>query len=398
MEALKSTFKKIGLIAVAVLLTVVLIGGIFAAFINASADSSGDYNGNYEDYVNLGDYIVKVDEEGAMPALTKEQLKTAIDSCYSGQMHDNFISMLDAYIYIQDNYKVNAAFPIAVSIAESSGGTNWDFIDPSTNNIYSIQGKIGGGYQDRNGTWWNVYSSMSEATEKFGELLANNYFTQGKIDVNSVGVIYCNPPTAWVNAITPELDKIFAKIAETIPQNGEDGMSVEEGDGYDKTFTSSSGKTYKLFIQNRYSNVPYWNGSVSSDGCGPTSAAIVLSGFGKKDTPATVAKSYAANGSWAGECKFFTDRGLKAHPEGVDWSKAIEHLKGGNPMVAAITSGITINGSYYNSHFITFLDYKNGKIFIGDPYNDGNVAGTSWQKESFLKNSGAFGQFFYVSE
>lgn len=398
MEALKELLKKGALIMIAVILTVALIGGIFSAFI-ASADSSpSSYNGDYEDYVNLGEYIVKTDEDGAMPALTKEQVKYAIEKCYSGQMKENFMSMLDSYIFIQDNYKVNAAFPIAVSIAESSGGTNWDYIDSSTNNIYSIQGKIGGGYQDRNGTWWNVYTSMSDATEKFGELISNNYFTQGKITVSTVGTIYCNPPTAWVNMITPELDKIYSTIAETIPQNGDDGTTAENGDGYDQTFKSSSGKTYKLYIQNRYSNVPYGNGTVSSDGCGPTSAAIVLSGFGKNDTPATVARSYAANGSWAGECKFFTDRGLKAHPEGVDWNKALKHLKEGNPMVASITSGITINGSYYNAHFITFLDYKDNKIFIGDPYNDGNVTGTSWQKVDFLKNSGAFGQFFYVSE
>ena len=183
-------------------------------------------------------------------------------------------------------------------------------------------------------------------------------------------------------------------------ENGGEGENNVNGDGYDTTFTSSSGKTYKIYLQTKYPNTPYWGNNVSTSGCGPTSAAIILSGFGKNDTPDTVARSYAANGSWAGECKFFTDRGLNAVQGGVDWDKAVSHLKSGNPMVASINSGITINGSYYDGHFITFLDYKNDQIYIGDPYKDlsSGTTGTGWVSLSFLKNSGAFGQFFYVSK
>ena len=181
------------------------------------------------------------------------------------------------------------------------------------------------------------------------------------------------------------------------PKNYMGGTIGEKGDGYDEVFKSASGKTYKLFIQNRYSNVPYWGSNIKQAGCGPTSAAIILSGFGINDGPQAVAQ-YAANGSWGGECYFFTSRGLKCEQAGVDWNRATQHLKNGNPMVASINGPITINGSYYTGHFITFLDIKDDKIFIGDPYNDGYCAGTSWQKISFLQNSGAFGQFFFVSK
>lgn len=176
------------------------------------------------------------------------------------------------------------------------------------------------------------------------------------------------------------------------------GESAGAGEGYDKVFTSASGRTYKLFIQNRYRDVYYWGNNVAESGCGPSSAAIILSGFGKSDTPRTVATSYAANGSWAGECKFFTDRGLKAVQGPVDWNKAISHLKSGNPMVVSINSGISINGCYYTGHFLTFLGINEtgDQIYIGDPGYNGK--GSSWQKISFLQNSGAFGQFFYVSQ
>lgn len=166
--------------------------------------------------------------------------------------------------------------------------------------------------------------------------------------------------------------------------------------GYKKVYQSSSGKNYKLYIQGMYSHVPYWNGTVCNTGCGPTSAAIILSGFGTNDTPETVARSYAANGSWYGECLFFRNRGFKAEQGGIDWNKAISHLKQGNPMVVSINRSIYLNGHYYDGHFITFLDIdeKNNKIYIGDP----NEAGNGWFKIDFLKNSGAFGQFFYVSK
>lgn len=179
------------------------------------------------------------------------------------------------------------------------------------------------------------------------------------------------------------------------------GSGVEKGKegseyGYKKVYQSSSGKSYKLYIQGMYSHVPYWNGTVCNTGCGPTSAAIILSGFGRNDTPETVARSYAANGSWYGECLFFRNRGFKAEQGGIDWNKAISHLKQGNPMVVSINRAISLNGHYYDGHYITFLDIdeKNNKIYIGDP----NEAGNGWFKIDFLKNSGAFGQFFYVSK
>ena len=179
------------------------------------------------------------------------------------------------------------------------------------------------------------------------------------------------------------------------------GSGVEKGKegseyGYKKVYQSSSGKSYKLYIQGMYSHVPYWNGTVCNTGCGPTSAAIILSGFGRNDTPETVARSYAANGSWYGECLFFRNRGFKAEQGGIDWNKAISHLKQGNPMVVSINRAIYLNGHYYDGHYITFLDIdeKNNKIYIGDP----NEAGNGWFKIDFLKNSGAFGQFFYVSK
>lgn len=142
-----------------------------------------------------------------------------------------------------------------------------------------------------------------------------------------------------------------------------------------------------------------YNSTVADAGCGPSSAAIILSGFGTNDTPETVARSLQADGGWDGECSFFTDKGFKATFENIiNWDKAVSHLSSGKPMVVSITSYLAYNGVAYSSHFITFLDIKKEGnetyIYIGDP-----AGGNGWIKLSYLKqHTGSFGAFFYVSK
>lgn len=52
------------------------------------------------------------------------------------------------------------------------------------------------------------------------------------------------------------------------------------GDGYE-TVTNINGAMYKNYKQTRgsYSTKPYWNGTIASDGCGPTSVSVLLSAY-----------------------------------------------------------------------------------------------------------------------
>lgn len=54
---------------------------------------------------------------------------------------------------------------------------------------------------------------------------------------------------------------------------------AETGEGY-TTIITVNGITYKNFKQFAFPNIPYSEGSVSSSGCGATSVAIVLTGYG----------------------------------------------------------------------------------------------------------------------
>lgn len=71
---------------------------------------------------------------------------------------------------------------------------------------------------------------------------------------------------------------------------------VSNQDGYFTTFTTENGRTYKEYKQNgssSWSENSYWGGTMAENGCGITSLAIILSGYGKSDTPEDLRKKYA---------------------------------------------------------------------------------------------------------
>ena len=82
---------------------------------------------------------------------------------------------------------------------------------------------------------------------------------------------------------------------ENADENGNVGVATEipvTGDGYDSEYTSSAGITYKQFKQYKgtYAGNAYWDGTITSSGCGPTSIAILLSGLTDLNyTPANTA-------------------------------------------------------------------------------------------------------------
>ena len=103
-------------------------------------------------------------------------------------------------------------------------------------------------------------------------------------------------------ALVPGLaQKIISKYVEVNNSSSNNSESSgeneitnnsESGDGWKSTTTvTSSGatRTYRNYKQNdkesSYWNYPYWDGNIGSDGCGPTSMAIVLSGYGYNYNP-----------------------------------------------------------------------------------------------------------------
>lgn len=280
-KGMKEIFKKLLLGFSIIGIIIVFFGAIIVAFLKSDLVASA-YSGNYSDYVNLGDYIVKTDEEGAMPALTKQQLKIAIQKAgFSEKMKAHYIDWSDAIIEIQSKYKINAAFTVAVIQNEHGGGgpggdINWGSIPANTYNIFSISKASGG---------WVSYSSYEDAIKSgFGNLIAKDgpYFSEGRYSVEKIKDRYDdNPVEQWDTHIKNTIDSLYSAVAETLPS---DSGSQNNGK------YTYRGHTYTLFNQNNYS-YPFGVGkTISSSGCGVTSIAICVSGFKKGEDPVSITK------------------------------------------------------------------------------------------------------------
>jgi len=179
--------------------------------IDANDINGGVNGGTGTTPTTLGkDYIVKTDEPDTAPVLDEQGLKDAVNkSNLSEQAKQNLLSVIPDLVKYQEQYKVNAVFLMAVARTESSCGTDWDYIDPSTYNWLSVKGTRNGGYVDRNGTSWNKYSSFSEASEEFFKLISgsSNYFKGGKISVKQIAPTYCD--AAWGESVTRYMDEFF---------------------------------------------------------------------------------------------------------------------------------------------------------------------------------------------
>lgn len=165
-----------------------------------------------------GDVLVNtyiMDKELIISDVNK--LKEAIRNTYTGNIRTNLENNAGAFISAQNNYHVNAVFSIAVTVVESSGGTNWAAIDPGTYNWYSIKGSYNGNsYVDGNGTAWRKYSSYREAVLDFGDLIANSsyYFKAGKNSVKTIAPTYCDE--AWGRAVIATMREIYSSIGISI--------------------------------------------------------------------------------------------------------------------------------------------------------------------------------------
>lgn len=324
------------------------------------------------------DYTVNTPMSDTKLVLEKDQLEKAIKSSYNGDIQKNLLSCVDDFMYIQENNKVNAVFAAAVTIIESSGGTNWAAIDPSTYNWYSIKGSYNG--NSKNG--WRAYSSFNEATRDFGDLIANGayYFKAGKYTVTAIAPTYCNEE--WGNLVVSEMTKIYNSVGISGATGGTEGKT-----GNYTTFTAN-GRTYINYKQKEeaYKSIPlacYPNTTLFKAGCGITSDAIIGSGFGSNKDPIAV-NNFGSN----------NHQEILGKLTGKEWvsvqfskTAVLDELKKGNPVIVRVEG----DGGYFKSegHFTTILSISEdgNSIYISDPaFKTDSKNG--WMKTSILNASG----------
>ena len=394
----KSIITKV---ATSVLPVVIIIGGIAMGLADSGGTTTAYADGaSYSDYVNLGDYIVKTDEEGAIPALSKGQMETAIKSCYSGQAQKNMLSVMNELMSVQSNDKVNAAFMIAITQVESSGGTAWDAIDSSTHNWMSVSwGSQWNGDSGKTYTThhvWCCYESFNEAIKKFGVYMTQSpyYFQNNRINVDDISVPYCD--SNWATSVKKELDKMYAAVAETLPQDS----GSFSGDTYEY-----KGHTYKLYKQGNY-NTPFGGSgkTIATSGCGCVSISICLSGYGINVDPPSLTQTCASKYGYTYAGGSVITNWLKEYGASGNYygwgSNSIDeirnHIKKGNPVIFNIGQGgvlYRIDGSYGShpyGHFVALLGVdEEGNFFVGDPCEAKN----GWVSANNLKNATPWGYY-----
>jgi len=166
------------------------------------------------------------------------------------------------------------------------------------------------------------------------------------------------------------------------------------GDGYTQTITLG-GRKFKLYKQtfgsycNRHFNSvnnSKSGGTIASMGCGPSSIAIILSGYGYKYNPYEIGKKLMKNHKPSGlpsMKKEVTALGRKAkiHYYNANYQKSYNEMKSalakGHQIVLYVgkkaPKSYWYNFTHSGYHFISLLgiDESNNKVFVGNPSVNG---------------------------
>lgn len=166
------------------------------------------------------------------------------------------------------------------------------------------------------------------------------------------------------------------KNNSTKKQSGESSTGTTiEADGYEKEYTSSAGVTYRCYKQggcNKYSNIPYSQGTIATSGCGPSSVAILASGLVDANiTPedTAVAMYERNNGGPTNYERLKVEMDSRGMTSEVIFGPSAEdiqnNLRNGKAMLVSVNSNTIFTGA---SHIMAIVDINtDGQVYICNP-------------------------------
>ncbi len=172
------------------------------------------------------------------------------------------------------------------------------------------------------------------------------------------------------NALEQEVEDEGFELQGEIAYEGDKAVSwnVELGD--------YKGLTYYSQIDSRWKNIMYSSTNnasqtIGSSGCGPTSAAIIVTAIKGTITPDTMADLFvqhgyrsANNGTYWSAFRAVADEFNIGYTETSDIQRAIELLRNNNYVVASVGNGLFTTGG----HFIVLVGIDGDTIKVYDPY------------------------------
>lgn len=351
------------------------------------------------DFVGEGDYMVNTAMSDASIVIKdKTVLEKAINAVFSGQAKQNLLNNVSSFLGMQEKYNVNAVFAIAVTRAESGCGTQWSAISPDTYNWMSVTGDYNGAtYKNPNSSndrTWRKYPSYEAAVYDFGDIIAEGtyYFKSGRNSVLQIAPTYCN--AEWGLTVVSYMNEIFQAAGINVSTDSEGQQKGEEIEDSEKNVSAYSyfGRKYVNYKQLKYVTVPpYYNatgvwGDIKTNGCMPSSIAIVASGYGKNSsegslyTPATIVKEIlpgsggmiTSGGPYSSiaylqstvqklglDCTWRIDITDKA----VAKKDILEHLGAGKPIIVHASRGYYTN----DGHFMAVVGLDGNNVYVSNP-------------------------------
>lgn len=180
----------------------------------------------------------------------------------------------------------------------------------------------------------------------------------------------------------PELEEADEQVLEV--QETEAEAFEEQGEiaynGSDKaptvTLGEYAGLTYYSQVDSRWKNTMYSNHgdysqTIGSSGCGPTSAAMVVSSIKGTITPDTMSRLYTEygyrsynSGTYWSAFRWTADVFEIEYQETSSLNTVVEKLHDNNYVIASVGNGLFT----YGGHFIVIIGEEDGFLKIYDPY------------------------------
>lgn len=182
------------------------------------------------------------------------------------------------------------------------------------------------------------------------------------------------------NIIEPENISHYQKAEDNNPNYTGIGKERIEGqNGFSSTFSTSSTspKKYLEYKQNgssSWSQLPYWDGTMESDGCLITALSVILSGYGYLNTPEDLRNLYyphlnskdlsseLQNRFQIASTDFFYD---SLH---LSSNYLHQHLETNKPILICVWNQPHENRWTTDSHYLVLLATDgNGKFYVSNP-------------------------------
>ena len=212
------------------------------------------------------------------------------------------------------------------------------------------------------------------------------YDKTGQIDANKISQAIntvgdeINKSTTEIPNLT-EIDEQTLEVQETESEGFElqGNIAYEAGENskdYEVELGEYAGLTYYSQVDSRWKNYIYTSignntQTIGSSGCGPTSAAMVVSSIRGTITPNTMADLFVANGyrsanngTYWSAFRYVADKWNIEYTETNDIQKAVQLIEDKNYVICSVGNGLFTTGG----HFIVLTGVEGDYIKVYDPY------------------------------